>query len=163
MLVCWVVLDLSPAFFLQRMLDNVARVVREEMERIGGQEVLFPAIIPREIFEDSGRYADYGDGIFRLTDRKGAEHLLGPTHEELFTLLVKGELSSYRDFPVTLFQIQTKYRDEARPRAGLLRLRLGRNPPGGFFQRDRLAHAALHPSAMSSMHAEPAPPCSSPR
>jgi prolyl-tRNA synthetase len=107
----------------KRMLDNVTRIVREEMERIGGQEVLFPAIIPREIFEDSGRYADYGDGIFRLTDRKGADHLLGPTHEELFTLLVKGELSSYRDYPVTLFQIQTKYRDEARPRAGLLRLR----------------------------------------
>jgi prolyl-tRNA synthetase len=105
----------------KRMLDNVARVVREEMERIGGQEVLFPAIIPREIFEESGRYTDYGDGIFRLTDRKGADHLLAPTHEELFTLLVKGELSSYRDFPVTLFQIQTKYRDESRPRAGLLR------------------------------------------
>jgi prolyl-tRNA synthetase len=107
----------------KRMLDNVARVVREEMDRIGGQEVLFPAIIPREIFESSGRYADYGDAIFRLTDRKGADHLLGPTHEELFTLLVKGELSSYRDYPLTLFQIQTKYRDEARPRAGLLRAR----------------------------------------
>src|SRR5277367_5418081 len=105
----------------KRMLDNVAAVVREEMERIGGQEVLFPAIIPREIFEASGRYADYGDAIFRLTDRKAADHLLAPTHEELFTLLVKGELASYRDYPVTLFQIQTKYRDEARPRAGLLR------------------------------------------
>jgi prolyl-tRNA synthetase len=105
----------------KRILDTVAQVVREEMERIGGQEVLFPALIPREIFEASGRYADYGDGIFRLTDRKGIDYLLGPTHEELFTLLVKGELASYRDFPVTLFQIQTKYRDEARPRAGLLR------------------------------------------
>jgi prolyl-tRNA synthetase len=105
----------------KRMLDNVAAIVREEMERMGGQEVLFPALIPREIFEASGRYADYGDGIFRLTDRKGVDYLLAPTHEELFTLLVKGEFSSYRDFPVTLFQIQTKYRDEARPRAGLLR------------------------------------------
>jgi prolyl-tRNA synthetase len=105
----------------KRMLDNVAAVVREEMERIGGQEVLFPAIIPREIFEASGRYADYGEGIFRLSDRKGVDYLLAPTHEELFTLLVKGELSSYRDYPVILFQIQTKYRDEARPRAGLLR------------------------------------------
>lgn len=105
----------------KRMLENVASVVREEMERIGGQEVLFPALIPREIFEASGRYADYGDGIFRLADRKGVDYLLAPTHEELFTLLVKGELASYRDFPVTLFQIQTKYRDEARPRAGLLR------------------------------------------
>jgi prolyl-tRNA synthetase len=105
----------------KRVLDNVARVVREEMDAIGAQEVLFPALIPREIFEASGRWADYGDGLFRLTDRKKADYLLAPTHEELFTLLVKGELSSYRDFPVTLYQIQTKYRDEARPRAGLLR------------------------------------------
>jgi prolyl-tRNA synthetase len=105
----------------KRMLDIVSAIVREEMERIGAQEVLFPALIPREIFEASGRYADYGDGIFRLTDRKGVDHLLAPTHEELFTLLVKSELSSYRDFPVTLFQIQTKYRDESRPRAGIIR------------------------------------------
>jgi prolyl-tRNA synthetase len=105
----------------KRMLDTVATIVREEMERIGAQEVLFPALIPREIFEASSRYADYGDSIFRLSDRKGIDYLLGPTHEELFTLLVKGEYSSYRDFPVTLFQIQTKYRDEARPRGGLLR------------------------------------------
>jgi prolyl-tRNA synthetase len=107
----------------KQILENVANVVREEMARIGGQEVLFPALVPRELYEASGRYADYGDGIFRLSDRKGADHLLAPTHEELFTLLVKGELSSYRDFPLILFQIQTKYRDEARPRAGLLRAR----------------------------------------
>jgi prolyl-tRNA synthetase len=105
----------------KRMLDIVSTVVREEMERIGGQEVLFPALIPREFYEVSGRWTEYGDLLFRLQDRKGADHLLGPTHEELFTTLVKGELSSYRDYPVTLFQIQTKYRDEARPRAGLLR------------------------------------------
>jgi prolyl-tRNA synthetase len=105
----------------KRMLDNVASVVREEMERMGGQEVLFPALIPREFYEASGRWTEYGDLLFRLADRKGADYLLGPTHEELFTTLVKGELSSYRDYPVTLFQIQTKYRDEARPRAGLLR------------------------------------------
>src|SRR3954470_7399711 len=105
----------------KRILDTVADVVREEMNRIGGQEVLFPALIPREIFEASGRYADYGDNIFRLNDRKAVDYLLGPTHEELFTMLVKGELSSYRDFPVILYQIQTKYRDESRPRAGLLR------------------------------------------
>jgi prolyl-tRNA synthetase len=105
----------------KRVVDTVAHVVREEMDRMGGQEVLFPAIIPREIFEASGRYADYGQGIFRLTDRKGIDYLLAPTHEELFTLLVKSELPSYKDFPVTLYQIQTKYRDEARPRAGLLR------------------------------------------
>jgi prolyl-tRNA synthetase len=105
----------------KRMLENVTAVVREEMERIGGQEVLFPALIPREYYEASGRWTEYGDLLFRLHDRKGSDYLLGPTHEELFTLLVKGELSSYRDYPVTLFQIQTKYRDEARPRAGLLR------------------------------------------
>src|SRR4051795_5732819 len=105
----------------KRVVDTVAHVVREEMDRIGAQEVLFPALIPREIFEASGRYADYGDGIFRLTDRKAVDYLLAPTHEELFTVLVKGEFASYKDFPVTLYQIQTKYRDEARPRAGLLR------------------------------------------
>jgi prolyl-tRNA synthetase len=105
----------------KRMLDNVAAVVREEMEGIGGQEVLFPALIPREIFESSGRYDDYGDGIFRLHDRKDVDYLLAPTHEELFTLLVKSEMASYRDYPLTLFQIQTKYRDEARPRAGIIR------------------------------------------
>src|SRR3954464_3188838 len=105
----------------KRILDTVADVVREEMNRIGGQEVLFPALIPREIFEASGRYADYGDNLFRPPGRKSVDYLLGPTHEELFTLLAKGELSSYRDYPVTLYQIQTKYRDESRPRAGLLR------------------------------------------
>jgi prolyl-tRNA synthetase len=103
------------------VLRNVERVVREEMVAIGAQEVHFPALIPREIFEASGRWADYGDGLFRLHDRRSADYLLAPTHEELFTLLVKGELSSYKDFPVSLFQIQTKYRDEARPRAGILR------------------------------------------
>jgi prolyl-tRNA synthetase len=105
----------------KRILDNVAGIVREEMERIGGQEVLFPALVPRELFDVSGRYDDYGDALFRLTDRKGIDYLLAPTHEELFTLLVKGEFSSYRDFPLTLFQIQTKYRDEQRPRAGIIR------------------------------------------
>jgi prolyl-tRNA synthetase len=103
------------------VLRNVERVVREEMAAIGGQEVHFPALIPREIFEASGRWADYGDALFRLADRKGADYLLGPTHEELFTLLVKGEYSSYKDYPLILFQIQTKYRDEPRPRAGILR------------------------------------------
>jgi prolyl-tRNA synthetase len=103
------------------VLRRIEAVVREEMERIGAQEVQFPALIPREIYEVSGRWADYGDNIFRLHDRKAADYLLGPTHEELFTLLVKGEYSSYRDYPLILFQIQTKYRDESRPRAGLLR------------------------------------------
>jgi prolyl-tRNA synthetase len=104
-----------------RMLQNVSRIVREEMDRIGGQELLFPALLPREPYEASGRWTEYGDGIFRLKDRKGNDYLLGPTHEELFTLTVKGEYSSYKDLPVTLYQIQTKYRDEARPRAGILR------------------------------------------
>ncbi len=104
-----------------RVLANVERIVREEMVGIGSQEVHFPAIIPREIFEESGRWSDYGDTLFRLSDRKNADYLLAPTHEELFTLLVKGEYSSYKDYPLALFQIQTKYRDEARPRAGILR------------------------------------------
>jgi prolyl-tRNA synthetase len=105
------------------VLAHIETIVREEMHSIGGQEVHFPALIPREPYEISGRWADYGDGIFKLADRKGADYLLGPTHEELFTLLVKGEYSSYKDYPLVLFQIQTKYRDEQRPRAGLLRSR----------------------------------------
>ncbi|WP_181957853.1 proline--tRNA ligase [Nonomuraea longispora] len=103
------------------VLDNIARIVREEMNRMGGQEVLFPALLPREYYEATGRWTEYGDTLFRLQDRKGADYLLGPTHEELFADLVKGEYSSYKDFPVTLYQIQIKYRDEARPRAGILR------------------------------------------
>ncbi|UQX88526.1 proline--tRNA ligase [Jatrophihabitans telluris] len=103
------------------VLRNVEKVVREEMVGIGAQEVHFPALIPREVFEASGRWEAYGDGLFRLQDRKTNDYLLAPTHEELFTLLVKGELSSYKDYPLSLFQIQTKYRDEARPRAGILR------------------------------------------
>ena len=104
-----------------RYFGNVERIVRDEMIAIGSQEVHLPALIPREVFDGSGRWADYGDALFRLKDRRGADYLLGPTHEELFTLLVKGEYSSYKDFPLSLFQIQTKYRDEARPRAGVLR------------------------------------------
>ena len=107
----------------KKILENIATVVREEMDRIGAQELLFPALVPREFYEASGRWTEYGDNVFRLHDRKAADYMLGPTHEELFTTLVKSEYSSYRDFPVTLYQIQTKYRDEARPRAGLLRCR----------------------------------------
>ncbi|MGZ4456982.1 MAG: proline--tRNA ligase [Nocardioides sp.] len=104
-----------------RVLRNVERVVREEMDAIGAQELQFPALLPREPYEATGRWSEYGDSIFRLKDRKGADYLLGPTHEELFTLVVKDLYSSYKDLPVWLYQIQTKYRDEARPRAGLLR------------------------------------------
>jgi prolyl-tRNA synthetase len=104
-----------------RVLARVTAIVREEMERIGAQEVLFPALLPRDHFEASGRWDDYGDLLFRLKDRRDAEYLLGPTHEEMFTTLVKGVCSSYKDVPLILFQIQTKFRDEARPRAGVLR------------------------------------------
>ncbi|NLG56632.1 MAG: proline--tRNA ligase [Rhodococcus sp.] len=104
-----------------RVLRQVERVVREEMDGIGAQEIALPALLPREPYETTNRWTEYGDGLFRLKDRKGADYLLGPTHEELFTLTVKGEYNSYKDFPVTLYQIQTKYRDEERPRAGILR------------------------------------------
>ncbi|MEV0805385.1 proline--tRNA ligase [Micromonospora sp. NPDC050200] len=103
------------------VLDRVTEVVRSEMAAIGDQEVHFPALLPAEPYRTSGRWTEYGDDIFTLADRKGAEHLLAPTHEEMAALLVKDLFTSYRDFPVTLFQIQTKFRDEARPRAGLLR------------------------------------------
>lgn len=104
-----------------RVLRRIENVVREEMVAIGGQEILFPALLPRAPYEVTNRWTEYGDGVFRLKDRRDNDYLLGPTHEELFTLTVKGEYSSYKDFPVLLFQIQTKYRDEARPRAGILR------------------------------------------
>ncbi len=104
-----------------RVLRKVEAIVREEMDAIGGQEVRFPALLPREPYEASGRWSEYGSNLFRLTDRKGADMLLGPTHEEMFTLAVKDMFSSYKELPLTLYQIQIKYRDEARPRAGLLR------------------------------------------
>ncbi len=104
-----------------KVLRNIERVVREEMDAMGAQELQFPALLPREPYEATGRWAEYGDGVFRLKDRKGGDYLLGPTHEEMFTLVVKDLYSSYKDLPVWLYQIQTKYRDEARPRAGLLR------------------------------------------
>jgi prolyl-tRNA synthetase len=105
------------------VLDRVAAVVKEEMAAIDGQEVLFPSLVPLEVYEATGRSQDYGPDMLRLTDRRGARYALAPTHEELFTLLVRDVLASYRDFPVILYQVQWKYRDEARPRAGLLRTR----------------------------------------
>lgn len=104
-----------------RVLAKVEAVVREEMAAAGAQEVHFPALLPREPYEATGRWTEYGPNIFRLKDRKGGDYLLAPTHEELFTLLVKDLYSSYKDLPLALFQVQTKYRDEARPRAGLIR------------------------------------------
>ena len=100
---------------------NVERIVREEMDAAGFQEVHFPALLPRDPYERTNRWTEYGDNLFRLKDRKGNDMLLGPTHEEMFTLMVKGEYSSYKDLPLHIYQIQTKYRDEARPRAGILR------------------------------------------
>ena len=102
---------------------NVERVIREEMDAAGFQEVHFPALLPREPYEATGRWTDYGDNLFRLKDRRGNDFLLAPTHEEMFTLIVKDLYASYRDLPLSIYQIQTKYRDEARPRAGLLRTR----------------------------------------
>lgn len=104
-----------------RVLSKVEAIVRQEMNAIGAQEVSLPALLPREPYEATGRWTEYGDALFRLTDRRDNDMLLGPTHEELFTLLVKDLYTSYKDLPVSLYQIQTKYRDEARPRAGILR------------------------------------------
>jgi prolyl-tRNA synthetase len=100
---------------------NVENIIRAEMDEAGFQEVHFPSLLPREPFEQTGRWTEYGDTLFTLQDRKGNDYLLGPTHEEMFTLLVKGEYSSYKDLPLIVYQIQTKFRDEARPRAGILR------------------------------------------
>jgi prolyl-tRNA synthetase len=104
-----------------KVLAKVERIIREEMDEIGAQEVRFPALLPREPYEATNRWTEYGPNLFRLKDRKGNDMLLGPTHEEMFTLLVKDLYSSYKDLPLSLYQIQTKYRDEARPRAGILR------------------------------------------
>jgi prolyl-tRNA synthetase len=104
-----------------RVLRRIEDIVRQQMDAIGAQELLFPALLPREPYEVTNRWVEYGDSIFRLKDRKDADYLLGPTHEEMFTLVVKDMYSSYKDLPLALYQIQTKYRDEARPRAGLLR------------------------------------------
>ncbi|MGW5372724.1 proline--tRNA ligase [Streptomyces sp. NPDC004009] len=105
----------------KKVLANVERIVREEMDAIGGQEVSLPALLPREPYDATGRWDEYGQELFRLKDRKGGDYLLGPTHEEIFTLLVKDQCTSYKDLPVILYQIQSKFRDEARPRAGILR------------------------------------------
>jgi prolyl-tRNA synthetase len=104
-----------------RVLRKIEGIIRQEMDAMGAQEMLFPALLPREPYEATGRWTEYGDNVFRLQDRKGGDYLLGPTHEEMFTLVVKDLYSSYKDLPLSIYQIQTKYRDEARPRAGILR------------------------------------------
>ena len=102
-------------------LRNIERIIREEMDSAGFQEVHFPALLPREPYEQTNRWNEYGADLFRLQDRKGNDYLLGPTHEEMFTLMVKGEYSSYKDLPLSIYQIQTKFRDETRPRSGIIR------------------------------------------
>jgi prolyl-tRNA synthetase len=103
------------------VLRNIENIVREEMDRAGFQEVHFPALLPREPYERTNRWNEYGGDLFKLKDRKGGDYLLGPTHEEMFTLMVKGEYSSHKDVPLVIYQIQTKYRDELRPRSGIIR------------------------------------------
>ena len=103
-----------------RTLRKVEQVVREEMDTIA-QEVHFPALLSADPYKATDRWEEYGPTLFKLHDRKGGDYMLAPTHEEMFTLLVKDMYSSYKDLPVSLYQIQTKYRDEARPRAGLIR------------------------------------------
>jgi prolyl-tRNA synthetase len=102
-------------------LRNIENIIRDEMDKAGFQEVHFPALLPRDPYEATNRWADYGPSLFRLQDRKGGDYLLAPTHEEMFTLMVKGEYSSYKDLPLTIYQIQNKFRDEARPRSGIIR------------------------------------------
>ncbi|RYE80611.1 MAG: proline--tRNA ligase, partial [Myxococcales bacterium] len=104
-----------------RVLRRIEQIVRDEMDAMGAQELQFPALLPKEPYEATGRWAEYGDNLFRLKDRKDGDYLLGPTHEEMFTLVVKDLYSSYKDLPLSIYQIQNKYRDEARPRAGVLR------------------------------------------
>ena len=104
-----------------RTYRKIENVVREEMDKAGFQEVHFPALLPKDPYESTNRWAEYGPDLFRLQDRKGNDYLLGPTHEEMFTLMVKGEFSSYKDLPLSIYQIQTKYRDEPRPRSGIIR------------------------------------------
>jgi prolyl-tRNA synthetase len=106
-----------------RSLRKIEQIIREEMDAAGGQELRMTVLQPRELWQESGRDEDYGDGMFRLHDRREREMVLAPTHEELLTIMVKANVNSYRDLPLILYQIQTKFRDEPRPRGGLLRVR----------------------------------------
>lgn len=127
-----------------RVLRRVEAVVREEMAAAGAQEIHFPALLPREPYERTNRWTEYGPNLFRLADRRGNDYLLAPTHEEMFTLVVKDLYSSYKDLPLSLYQIQTKYRDEARPRAGLLRGREFVMKDAYTFDIDAEAHAVAY-------------------
>ncbi len=104
-----------------RTYRKIENIIRQEMDAAGFQEVHFPALLPKDPYEATNRWAEYGPDLFRLQDLKGNDYLLGPTHEEMFTLMVKGEFSSYKDLPLSIYQIQTKFRDEPRPRSGIIR------------------------------------------
>jgi len=126
-----------------RVLRNIETVVREEMDRAGAQELLLPALIPANYFQETGRWDSFGDTLLRLKDRKGGDYHLGPTHEEIITDLARREIQSYRDLPKNLYQVQTKFRDEARPRGGLLR---GRE----FLMKDAYSFDASEDDALKS-------------
>jgi prolyl-tRNA synthetase len=129
-----------------RVLNRITQIVREEMDRAGAQEVLMPALLPREYFEESGRWDAFGETLFRLRDRKGGDYHLGPTHEEIITDMVRREVKSYRQLPLNLYQIQVKFRDEPRPRAGLLRCR-------EFLMKDAYSFDATDEGALASYEA----------
>ena len=135
-----------------RVLRKIEDIIREEMDDIGAQELSFPALLPREPYEATNRWTEYGHNIFRLQDRKGGDYLLGPTHEEMFTLVVKDLYSSYKDLPLSIYQIQTKYRDEARPRAGLLRGREFVMKDSYSFDVDDAGLDAVLPAAPRRLH-----------
>ena len=107
----------------KKVLDKIEKIVREEMDKSGGQEVLMSAIQSAEVWQQSGRWANFGPEMFRLKDRNGREFCLGPTHEEIFTMVIREVVNSYKQLPLNLYQIQTKYRDEKRPRFGVIRAR----------------------------------------
>ena len=107
----------------KRITTKIERIIREEMDRIGGQEVLMPVVLPAELWQQSGRWESVGAELLRFKDRNGKDMLLGMTHEEAVVHMARAEVSSYKQLPLMLYQTQTKYRDEARPRAGLIRVR----------------------------------------
>lgn len=134
----------------KRVLKKIEDIVREEMDKTGAQELLMPALIPEEIYEKSGRRIAFGSNMFAMKDRYQKNYVLGPTHEELFTLAAMMKGNSYRDFPYNLYQIQTKYRDETRPRYGLIRVREFIMKDAYSFDTDT---EGLHTSYMKMFHA----------
>ena len=107
----------------ERVIQKIEAIVRDEMNKVGGQEVLMPVVLPADLWQESGRYESVGAELLRFKDRNGKDMLLGMTHEEAIVHLVRSEVTSYKQLPLMAYQIQTKYRDEARPRAGLIRVR----------------------------------------